>query len=145
MLLVVLKKYILLSSILYVSLFIMKKSLEGIKPIAEFYKVRSVLYGVKNWDSVTLKFVYTEIACLIESLSIVLFYMIMSLAINIGGIIEVFTLFIIYITIVIPVRIKTVLIYTNYPSSLFLLNMIFYIFMLLISFLVLFISEIHFT
>ena len=140
MLLVVLKKYILLSSILYVSLFIMKKSLEGIKPIAEFYKVRSVLYGVKNWDSVTLKFVYTEIACLIESLSIVLFYMIMSLAINIGGIIEVFTLFIIYITIVIPVRIKTVLIYTNYPSSLFLLNMIFYIFMLLISFLVLFIS-----
>ena len=145
MLLVVLKKYILLSSILYVSLFIMKKSLEGIKPIAEFYKVRSVLYGVKNWDSVTLKFVYTEIACLIESLSIVLFYMIMSLAINIGGIIEVFTLFIIYITIVIPVRIKTVLIYTNYPSSLFLLNLIFYIFMLLISFLVLFISEIHFT
>ncbi len=145
MLVVVLKKYIILSSILYVSLFIMRKSVESIKPIAEFYKIRSVLYGVKNWESVTLRFIYTEIACLVEALSIVLFYMLMSLAINIEGIIEAFTLFIVYISIVIPIRIKSVLIHTNYPSSLFLLNMIFFIFMMLIAFFILFISETHFT
>ena len=145
MLIVVLKKYIILSSILYVSLFIMRKCVESIKPIAEFYKTRSVLYGVKNWESGTLKFIYIQIASLIEALSIVLFYMLMSLAINIEGLIEAFTLFIVYISIVIPVRIKTVLIYTNYPSSLFLLNMILYIFMMLIAFFVLFISETHFT
>lgn len=143
MLIVTLKKYIILSFILYASFFIMRKIIENIKPITEFYKVRSVLYGVKNWESNTLKKIYTEAASLIEVLSIVLFYMLMSLVINMDSIIEPFVMFIIYMSIIIPVQIKFTLICTNYPSSLFLLNIIVYIFMMLIAFFILFISEMH--
>jgi len=143
MLVVILKKYIILSFILYLSFFMMRKIIENIKPISEFYKMRSVLYGVKNWESNILKNIYTEVVSLIEVLSIVLFYMLISLVINMDSIIEPFVIFIIYMSIIMPAQVKCTLIYTNYPSSLFLLNIIIYIFMMLVGFFVLFISEIH--
>lgn len=137
----ILRRYIILSSILYASFFMIRYIIKNIKPIVDFYSVRSILYGVKNWESKIIRNICTEIISIIEVLAMVFLYILISAIIDINGMLKPFSIFIIYICLMIPTKVRFPLLYTNYPNSLLCLNIIIYILMKLIGFFVLFISE----
>ncbi|MEI0579912.1 hypothetical protein [Brachyspira pilosicoli] len=118
----------------YLIKFLFIRFVSEIPYFKKYYHLREILPGVKNWDNRLKMIYYFEIFSIFQSLFLALLVMLFHYFLSINNYAEIIVAFLIYAFISIFEKLKFAIIMSDYPISLFVMNTIISIIILMIQF-----------
>lgn len=120
----------------YLIKFLFLRFISEIPYFKKYYYVREILPGVRNWDNRLKMVYYSEIFSISQSLFLALLTMLSHYFLSINEHIEIIIVFLIYLFISTFEKFKYVILMSDYPLSLFMMNTFISIIILVIQFFV---------
>lgn len=118
----------------YLIKFLFIRFISEIPYLKKYYYTREILPGVRNWDNRLKMIYYFEIFSISQSLFLALLVMLFHYFLSINNYIEIVIAFLIYAFISTFEKFKFTIIMSDYPISLFVMNTIISITILIIQF-----------
>ncbi|MEI0610715.1 hypothetical protein [Brachyspira pilosicoli] len=118
----------------YLIKFLFIRFISEIPYFKKYYHLREILPGVRNWDNRLKMIYYFEIFSISQSLFLALLVMLFHYFLSINNYIEIVIAFLIYAFISTFEKFKFTIIMSDYPISLFVMNTIISIIILIIQF-----------
>lgn len=130
----ILIKYCKLVLAVYIIRFLALRLLLAFPVIKKIIYMREMMPGVKNWNSRIKMVYYSEIFSFIQSLIIVLYFMLFCYFIPLSLNQKVLISFLFYFAFIIAEKFRFSIIWTNFPNSLLLIDTFIYLFIGLLQF-----------